>query len=696
MENMTEITGIMIGPGKNYRWGELRFFATDAEKVRAVGKEMPTVPGLLYTLTGTFETSPKYGEQFMVKEWVVTSYSKSEIIKILTDIPSVGEQTAEAVYATFGEDTLLIIRTQPERLDEVPAAPHYIDAIRNSFNERARLARLYKLLLPYGFTAAQCVFINSQFGERAEIVLRTDPYSLCMLPGFTFPNVDSMAVGEMFDRYDTTRIEAGLYYLLEDHEQCGDTSMDSGEVYRELPALLGTKPLDIYNIVKESPIVSCLRLNGKLRYARTRTLRAERSIAKHAFELSGHRPMSEIQAKELLYYMESCGISRESDQAKALVLAATENFCCITGGPGTGKTTIIKHIATWMTEYEMASVICLAPTGMAARRIREATGFPASTIHAALGMSDDERRTVDLAGFCVIVDEASMMDVFVAAQLMSAHPDRIVMVGDAAQLQSVGPGAVFRDILDSPYVPSVELRKVYRFSRASKHIIGNAALVSSGMPDLQTGAGFRAFLGLSGNELEDRMLCLYMEGVQEYGLDQVCLIAPVKDGPAGVKSLNSRARDILNPPSELKPEVTSGRTIFRLGDRVMETRNSGEVVNGDIGYITDVKQKEVTIQFLSGETVQYPQGELYHIVHAYSVTVHKSQGSEYEKVITCLQDSNKHMIRRSIVYTALTRGKDDVIFCGSKTALDQAIATDDRDLRKTALPDSLVRNFTHR
>ena len=699
MENITEITeikGVMIGPGKNFPWGELRFFETEDGKVRAFGKNLPTVPGLLYSLTGIFEKHLKYGEQFLVKSWTVSSYSKAEIINLLTDLPGVGQKTAEAVYDTFGEDTLIIVRTQPDRLKEVPVAHSYIEAILSAFSEKARLTRLYNLLIPYGFTASLCRFLNRQYGERSEVILHSSPYSLCDLPGFTFPNVDAMAVGEGFDRYAQTRVEAGMCYLLKEHEQTGDTSKDSGEVYQELPALLGTKALDLYDLVKESSVISCLRIDGKLRYARTKTLRAERSIAKHVFEISGHHSLSNEQKEELLFYMRSIGLAPDSDQARALALAVTEAFCCITGGAGTGKTTLIKHIVTYFTEYQQQPVMCLAPTGMAAKRISECTGYPASTIHSALGMAaDGGRRNVDLSGFCVIVDESSMVDAFIASELLAAHPDRVVWIGDSAQLQSVGPGAVFRDLLDSPYVPSYELRQVYRFSTGSGHILGNAALISSGTVDLQTGSDFRAFLGLTGEALEEKMLSLYIEGINAYGIDNVCLIAPVKDGPAGVKSLNLKARELINPGDTSKPEVSSGKKVFRLGDRVMETRNSGAVVNGDIGYISAVMTKEITISFLSGDTVVYPLGELYHVVHAYALTVHKAQGSEYAMIITCLQDQNRNMLRRSIVYTAFTRGKQEVVFCGSKAALDLAIETDDRDLRKTSLPDAIVYKFTH-
>ena len=689
-----EIKGLMVGPGKNFPWGQLRFIETETEKVRAFGKEMPTVPGLLYTMTGNYQVTPRYGQQFLVKSWTVSSYSKEEIMNILKDIPGIGQKTAEAVYETFGEDTLLIIRTQPDRLDEAPIDPKYADTIRRHFNEKARLSRLYKLLIPYGFSAALCRFVNSQFGERSETIIRALPYSLCSLPGFTFPTVDAMAVGEGHDRYDPVRILAGLYYLLEEHEHTGDVSMDASEVYRELPVLLGTKPLDIFQLVKESGDISCHRLDGKLRYARAKTLRAERAIARHIFEISGHRPMSPQTKEELVYYMISVGMDPKSDQARALVLAASESFCCITGGPGTGKTTLIRHIATWVTEYEQQPVLCIAPTGMAAKRIRECTGLPAFTIHSALGMTDEGKRTADLNSFCVIVDEASMVDVFLMSELMSANPDRLILVGDASQLASVGPGAVFRDVLDSPYVPGTELCQVYRYSEGSKHILGNASLISTGIQDLQTGAGYRAFYGLENEELEEKMLTMYLEGVEEFGLDEVCLISPVKDGPAGVKSLNARARDILNPPAPEKNELTSGKTVFRCGDRVMETRNHGTVVNGDIGYILKIGKEGVVISFLSGEMLLYPPGEMYHIVHAYAMTVHKAQGSEYQMVVTCLQDHNRHMIRRSIIYTAFTRGKTEVVYCGSKAALDRAIETDDRNFRKTALPDAIIRKFT--
>ena len=691
-----EITGVMVGPGKNFPWGELRFIETATEKIRAFGKNLPTIPGLFYTMAGHFETSPKYGEQFIVESWSASSYSRAEILRILKEIPGVGEKTAQAVYSTFGEDTLMVIRNQPERLDEVAAPRKALDTIRASFSEHARLSRLYKLLIPYGFTSQMCVFLNSQFGDRTELLLKNEPYSLCDYPDFSFPVVDALAVGEGYPLNDSIRVEAGIRFLLKEHESTGDTSMLASDVYVQLPALLKIKSADIFEVVKVSGQISSLKLEKKMRYARTVTLRAERAIAKYSKEISRQICLSPEQEANLLNYMKSSGITLESDQAKALFMAATETFCCITGGPGTGKTTLIKHIATWMKEYEKIPCLCLAPTGMAARRLREASGFPASTIHSALGISDEVHKAVDLSGHCVVIDEASMMDVFLASKLLSSGPARVILVGDAAQLGSVGPGAVFRDILYSSYLPSMVLKQVYRYSDNSRCIIENARLIQEGNTNILQGEGFRTCYGLTETDLEKKMLSLYLEGVEKYGLDNVCLIVPVKDGPSGVKNLNKLAQSLLNPPSPAKPEIMSGRTVFRLGDRVMETRNSGPIVNGDVGYITEIKNQKVKIEYLSGETGTYPSGELHHITHAYAVTVHKAQGSEYEMVITCLQDQNRTMTRRSIVYTALTRAKSEAIYCGSQTALEKAIENNDKESRKTFLPEAIAYKFTHR
>lgn len=345
------------------------------------------------------------------------------------------------------------------------------------------------------------------------------------------------------------------------------------------------------------------------------------------------------------------------------------------------------------------SIVCCAPTGRAARRMEQATGHPASTIHKALGLfADTDGEYGDpaiLDADLVIADEVSMLDIHLAKHLLNALPSRcqLILVGDADQLPSVGPGSVLYELLASGAVPAVKLDKVYRQSTGSR-IAVNAALIRHGTLALEYGLDFTLIESGDFEHSADILETLYLQQVQELGMDNVILLSPYRAKTAtGVNALNARLRDKLNPPAPEKPELAYGKRVFRQGDKVMQTQNMANISNGDMGIVTGIcrtqEESRLYVDFGDGRTMEYAQNELDALDLAYATTVHKSQGSEYDTVILSLQTAHYIMLRRPLLYTAITRAKRRVIIVGERKALVIAIGRADAEKRGTMLAERI-------
>lgn len=394
------------------------------------------------------------------------------------------------------------------------------------------------------------------------------------------------------------------------------------------------------------------------------------------------------------------GVTLASEQKKAVKTCLCSPISIITGGPGTGKTMIQKFILEIYQKLKPAgSIACCAPTGRAARRMEQATGHPASTIHKALGLladSDGEfGEPTMLDADLVIADEVSMLDIHLAKHLLNALPYRcqLILVGDADQLPSVGPGSVLHELIESGAIPSVKLDKVYRQSTGSR-IEVNASLIRHGTLALEYGPDFELIESGDFDRSADILEEVYLQRVKELGTDNVMLLSPYRTKTAtGVNALNARLRDKLNPPSPTKPELTYGKRVFRQGDKVMQTQNVANISNGDIGVVTGIirTQDESTlyVDFGDGRTIEYAPNELDTLDLAYATTVHKSQGSEYDTVILSLQTAHYIMLRRPLLYTAITRAKRHVVIVGERKALVIAIGRVDAEKRGTMLAERI-------
>ena len=388
------------------------------------------------------------------------------------------------------------------------------------------------------------------------------------------------------------------------------------------------------------------------------------------------------------------------EQREAVKMALSHSLSIITGGPGTGKTMIQKAILDiYKRRHPQNRIVCCAPTGRAARRMEQSTGESASTVHKALGLvawdggyfGSVEELNADL----ILADEVSMLDNNLAMHLFEAVPNssQLILIGDADQLPSVGPGAVLSELLASGRIPVVKLDRVFR-QNAGSRIAVNAKLIRHGNLSLEYGPDFQFHQSPDLTESAERIKELYLQEVKRCGLDNVALLSPYRQKTeTGVNALNEVLRDSVNPPALYKREASCGKRVFREGDKVMQTRNHDDISNGDIGMITSITQTQndvtVHVDFGDGRVKEYDSADLEMLDHGYATTIHKSQGSEYKSVIINIQCAHSIMLTRPLIYTAITRGKDRVILVGERRALCIAIKKTDTEKRGTCLAHRL-------
>lgn len=677
-------------------------------QVKAVGYCLPVANNLRYDMQGHWSKNPKHGIQFEVESYnEVIIPNKEGIISYLSSgqIKGVGPKIAERIYAAFGNMALEVLDKEPEKLLSIPGInKNKLKKICDSYLANRGARDVVAFLTPHGITPNRAVRLYKEYGEKTMDIVKNHPYKLCELVGVGFRTADKIAMSMGFDELSTERVDEALLYTLTDAESKGNLCLEKHDLLKICLKILNTPQLTedmlanrAVRLIQSGQMVSYL---GNVYRSRTAYIEA------HLAEMISHRLS---QNKSFCYTDLDAELDKEEqilavklapEQRLAVKTALTHGISIITGGPGTGKTMIQRALLDiYKRNHPGNEICCCAPTGRAARRMEQSTRFSASTVHKALGLLAGEdgnyNEPAELTADLILVDEVSMLDIYLAEHLFCAVKNncQIVLIGDADQLPSVGPGAVLSEMIASECIPVVRLDKVFRQSAGSR-IATNAKLIRHGNLSLEYGPDFQFMDSASTTESAEKVAEIYMQEIAKYGVDNVALLSPFRQRTeTGVNALNELIRDLVNPPDNEKAEVKFGKRIFRCGDKVMQIKNHDDVNNGDIGYITKIINMDsetiLYINFGDGKLKEYDAGDLDMLDLGYASTIHKSQGAEYQSVIINLQCAHAIMLTRPLIYTAITRGKKRVIIVGERRALCMAIKKTDTEKRGICLAKRL-------
>ena len=691
--------------------------------VTVVGNLLAPTPGEMLDMQGEWAHHPKFGEQFKVEQFTtqvpatvygITKYLGSGLIKGL------GPVMAGRIVERFGKNTLDVIEQGIGRLAEVPGVgAKRIAMIAKAWQAQRDIRDVMVFLQGHGVGPGYAAKIFKQYGNRAVAVVRENPYRLATdVTGIGFATADRIAEHIGIPRHSPLRVEAGVLFVLqqlaeEGHvyyprdaliERCREVlAVEEGSVAQALNLLAAAR-----RVVVEARRDGAGELPAGGDAVFLSTLhRCEAGVAQRlkALQEVPRRLGSADAAQAVAWVQDRLGMAFSANQVGALRGAMAHKLMVITGGPGTGKTTIVNAILKIFSR-RAARVLLAAPTGRAAKRLSEATGHEAKTIHRLLeynaqkgGFQRDEERPLDCD--LIVVDESSMIDVVLMHQLLKAVPLTAagILVGDVNQLPSVGPGNILGDIIDSGRVPVVRLTEIFRQARQSQ-IIVNAHRINQGILPTSEPAGDNVpdpdFFFIE-QEDPERVLETIVELVRNriprrFGLDpldDIQVLTPMHKGVVGATNLNRRLQETLNPG---EGGVARGDRVFRVNDKVMQIRNNydKDVFNGDIGRITAISTEEKVLTVLiDGRAVVYDFSELDEIVHAYAVSVHKSQGSEYPAVIFPVLTQHYILLQRNLIYTAVTRARRLAVIVGTRKALAIGVKNMRTDRRYTLLRERL-------
>jgi exodeoxyribonuclease V alpha subunit len=690
-----------------------------SDLVTVVGNLPGMSPGEVLNLKGQWQTHPRYGEQFKILSYEsiipatvagIERYLSSGLVK------GIGPVMAQRLVAKFGEDTLNVIEHDTERLREVEGiGDKRIEMIKAAWEEQKEIREVMIFLQGYGVSPAYATKIFKQYGRDAVTVVRDNPYRLAEeVFGIGFIIADKIAEKVGISKDSPLRAKAGILYVLQQ-------LADEGHTFYPFTPFLATcqKILDIEETIlldafqaatsERKIIVEKIEdppeWNERAVYLAPLYV-AETGLARHLQALCVSPRQLQLMDREgaLKLAQQDLKISLSGQQLHAVTESLDTKVMVITGGPGTGKTTIIRAITHVYTKSGQ-KVVLAAPTGRAAKRMFEATGREAKTIHRLLEYSPKEARfkrdeQEPLEANLVVIDEASMVDTALMYHLLKAVPKHatLILVGDVDQLPSVGPGKVFRDIIDSGIVPTIRFNEIFRQARESM-IVVNAHRVNSGqMPttgtEQETPTDFYFIEVEEPEKALQRIITLCKEKIPaRFGFDSlndIQVLTPMHKGTVGASNLNAELQRELNPSTD---EIARAGKTFKRGDKVMQIRNNydKDVYNGDIGRIVaiDREEQEVSVNF-DGRLVAYEFSELDELVLAYATSIHKAQGSEYPVVVMPILIQHFILLQRNLLYTGITRGKKLVIIVGTKKALSIAIRNNKPQNRFTRLKEHLM------
>lgn len=714
----------------------------------AVGIVPPVSEGELLVLEGEVKQNNKFGEQFVIESVKITPPStKENIIRYLSSglFKGLGPVSASSIVAHFGEQTLSIIENSPEQLATIKGISiKKAIEIGNAFIENKAMQDTILNLSQYDISVNLAIKIYKQYHNTTNSVLATNPYRVIDdITGIGFFTADKIAKKMNISEDSPFRIRASLVYVLKENAmKNGNTLINKETLIGESLKLLATNTLDsshiqlvIDDMLSTFEIIEIKNIEYfQPMYMLTMYYNMEKTIAKHIvrFNKTPNKFKLNIQLiSDLLSLYEKVNkITLHESQKQAVVTALMSGATIITGGPGTGKTTIIKAIIYIIKQINASFMLC-APTGRAAKRMSEATGETAKTIHRLLDLNykgkefascftynEDTTLPTDI----LIVDEVSMCDEYVFSSLIKAIPKgaKMIIVGDADQLPSVGAGNVFHDLIASGELPLVRLTQIYRQDEKSL-IITNSHRINEGeMPIIDNTS--RDFYFIEKNNAEDNLnevisLCLNrLPDFANVSSKDIQVLCPMKKGINGVININNELQKNLNPQNYLKKEIKTNENIFRIGDKVIHTVNNYQlewtrlnhtpngydlesgvgIYNGDIGYITNVDKAsmKMTVTFEDNRSAEYSADCFDQLQLAYAISIHKSQGSEFPVVIISLCSGSNMLLTKNLLYTAVTRAKNLVVIVGEKYVMKRMITNNYCKKRFTYLKELIIEEST--
>ncbi len=717
-------------------------FITEGEELTCVGYFTDVDAGDTLVLEGEMTEHPVYGEQLKVEKYEVSVPDDIESMERYLGsgaIKGIGETMAHRIVSKFGKDTFRIIEDEPERLAEIKGiSMKKARDIAVQIYDKRQMREAMVFLAGFGITNTMSVRIFEKYGTQVYAIMKENPYRLADdIAGIGFKTADEIA-GKIGIKVDSDyRVKSGILYTLVDASADGNSYLPRKKLIESCVSLLGVDEsiidLQIDNLMVERKVI----LRDDNVYAASYYYE-EQSIAVMLRELNLDLS-AEVTAddenlrKHIRRIEENRGIELDELQRSAVAASAKNGVVIITGGPGTGKTTTINTIIQYYAEQQM-DILLAAPTGRAAKRMTEATGYEARTIHRMLGVGgipdDDDSRSRERMRFeknaqnpleadAIIIDEMSMVDMHLFNALLKAviPGTHLILVGDSSQLPSVGPGQVLQDIIASGRFTTIILQKIFRQATESD-IVMNAHHIKNGEHFVMNNKSKDFFFLKRDNSevIYKHMLELIQKKLPGYvnaRSEEIQVLTPMRRGPLGAENLNLVLQKYLNPADRNKKEYTYGEHLIREGDKVMQIKNNYQaeweiigrynipvdkgmgVFNGDMGTVIQINEgmRELIVEFDEGRRVTYPFSELDQLELAYAITIHKSQGSEYPAVILPLLGGPKMLFNRNLLYTAVTRAKNCVVILGNENTVYEMVDNEEQLKRYTGLLDRLKEVF---
>ncbi len=705
------VSMIFHSEATSFSVGRFQLYEVEERQMIVTGYYHLLEKDVLYRCTGEYVEHPRYGMQFKAdKIERVLASDEDSLIRFLSGplFPGIGKKFAAVMVQVLGNDLLDQIKENPSVLELVPKMTDkkkksILDGLAASENQ---LEKTISFLSSHGLGIRNIMRLDRVYGEKALETITQNPYRMIdEVDGIGFQTADKLALSLGFDEHNPVRIEACLISLV--MELCmstGDSYADYDRIRPALEKKLGFQ-VEQFDEVLFSALSRGLLEHEDGRIYHHSQIQSEKQIAlfSASFPQTVLEPYdSKRYIEELALFQSSIAIEYDKKQIEAIDCFFDHHLTILTGGPGTGKTTVVRGMVNLFRElYPDRMIACCAPTGRAAKRLAELTKVECQTIHSLLkwdletnsfGMNEENPLSVD----CLIIDEFSMVDAYLFAALCRASSQikKIVIIGDEDQLPSVGPGCVLKDLIDSQLFPVIRLKTIFRQKEGSDVISLAHAIQQRNIEDLKY-EGDVAFFECSQYDVKDLAVKIVRSALDKgYSLNDIQLLACKYSGVAGIDRLNNALQECFNPYSSDKKEWKAGHRVFREHDKILQLKNQvdDDIYNGDIGFLNEVIEPEEDFnhQFrlivdFDGIFVEYTSETLMNITHAYCISVHKSQGSEYPIVILPIVNEAAFMLQRRLIYTAVSRAKKSLVIIGNKELFEKAVMKEETVLRKTTL-----------